>query len=90
MQTKQNSSGFHVVEVILVVAIAAVFGFIGWRVYVAQDTKSATVNTQGQPQEAPTINATSDLNEATATIDKIDLDDSDQELSDMQGELNSL
>lgn len=85
-----NNSGFSVVELLLIVAIIAVLGFVGWRVWDAQNKPVANQTNQSQSSDAPLINKASDLDEASKAVDNVDLSDSDQDLTNMQKDLDSL
>lgn len=87
-----KTAGFHVVEMLLIVAIIAVLGFVGWRVWEAQTSTQQveTAPSQSEPAQAPEVNNTSDLDEASSTLDNVNLDDSDKELSELEKELGTL
>lgn len=89
MKTK-NSQGFSVVEILLVVVIVAVLGFVGWRVWDTQFNKPATDTAQTNTVEAPAVEKASDLDEAAKAVDDINLDSSDAELTELEKELDSL
>lgn len=99
MSLSKKSSGFSAVEIVLVVAVVALLGFIGWRFYAIQQANSdqgssQTTTTQGAAAEtggedvpaAPQINSTEDLNKAEQALDSTS---TSSDGSELDSELNS-
>jgi len=89
MKLRQSQTGFSAVEGLLIVAVVAVLGFVGYKVYSGQQDKPAsTGNNQTADQsakaddvpEAPEIKETNDLDKANATLDQVNPDDDTGEL----------
>lgn len=89
---KTNKSyGFHIVEIVLILAVVAVLGFVGWRVWQAQTATTQTPQTaQNSSLEAPEVKSTSDLDTASKTVDEVNLDASDTEMTNLEKDLDSL
>jgi Tfp pilus assembly protein PilE len=82
MRNKEKSSGFTVVELVLIVVVLAVAGFTGWWVYQRQqdttvsspataalnDTSPVATNVSS----APAIQSSSDLNNALQVLSQND------------------
>ena len=71
---KQN--GFSAVELILVLAVVGLLGFIGWRVY--EQNRSipeapAAANTEST-EEVPAVESAEDLDKAVDTLNDQDID----------------
>lgn len=74
-----KSTGFSLVEILLVVAVVALLGFIGFRVWDAnsgQNNRPAATTTQedGSRDDAPVINDASDLDKANRALDETDVE----------------
>ncbi|HSX44253.1 MAG TPA: hypothetical protein VLE69_03070 [Candidatus Saccharimonadales bacterium] len=56
MKKVTNTSGFAVLEIVLVIVIVGILGFVGWYVYQAKNktnkTFESTANSQGEPTKA--------------------------------------
>lgn len=78
MRLRTNQSGFSPVELVIVIAIVAVLGFVGYSVYDRQSSKTADVTgtsqsaTASDVAPAPAVSSTSSLDEAAATLDQTD------------------
>lgn len=80
MRRISNQAGFSVVETLIVVVVLAALGFVGYKVYQRQhDNTSTTASSQSAGSatandvaSAPSINSTSDLDKAAATLDQTD------------------
>lgn len=79
MRIRNNKSGFSAIELVIVVVIVGVLGFVGFSVYNRQQTKTADNGTEqsseqsataNDVQAAPQIKSTSDLDKASAALDK--------------------
>lgn len=87
--------GFSAVEVLLVIVIVAVIGFIGYTV--AQNTifkKDAAIDNINMSEKAtdvpaaPEINTDSDLLEVTETLDSIDLNSDSGDIEAIESQLS--
>lgn len=80
----KKSSGFSVVEILIVIAVVVLLGFIGYRVWSASNQPAAETTpttSQTQKDEAPQINEASDLNKADSALDSTNVEgDSSQQL----------
>lgn len=91
---KTTKQGFSAVEIVLVLAVVVVVGFIGYTV--AQNTifKDSTLDNVNMSETAtdvptvPEINESSDLNEITETINGINLDDDSGDISELETQLS--
>ena len=91
----KKQHGFSVIEVVIVLAVVAVIGLVIYNV--ATRTQDANQNTQdtvstAEPAAlpaAPEVNSTSDLDAASETLDKIDPDQNDAGVSDVDSELSN-
>ena len=91
----KRSSGFSLVEGVLLVIFIALVGVVGYNA-LAHLGSSQTPNTpsidQTQPvtvPAAPEIKTSSDLDNASTTLDQINLDKNSDDLSGLDGELAS-
>ena len=81
MRYRQSQTGFSAVELLIVIVVVAVLALVGYSVYQWQNNKPATTaNTQsdsetmaGNVPSAPAINTSSDLDEASTTLDQMDI-----------------
>lgn len=92
MHRNKNSSGFSAVEIVLVVAVVALLGFIGWRFYTIQrdnaadgTSQSSTAPAQNSTKSnavpaAPEIKSTQDLDTAEKTLDGTNTDSDSSQL----------
>lgn len=74
---KNNQKGFGAVEVLLVIVLLAIIGFLGWRFYTNQDKDSNTQEPTSQTTETdqvPEVNSSSDLDEAEDYLKSSDID----------------
>lgn len=77
---RTNQNGFSIVEVLLVLVVVAVLGFVGYKVYSRQHDSSATTAssqstgsaTANDVASAPDVKSTSDLDKAATTLDQTD------------------
>ncbi len=69
----KNQNGFSIFESLLIVAVLALFGFIGWRVYQANKSVESTDTTTSQKP----IEKAEDLDR---TVDELNSQDIDKEL----------
>lgn len=94
MRTRNNQSGFSVVELVIVLAVVVVLGFVGYSVYKSQNNKTDDTTTTSQSAtasdvpSAPTINSTSDLDEAAIMLDQTDTSSS-SDSAQLDSELQS-
>lgn len=72
---RTSQKGFSLIEIVLVVAVLAIIGFLGWRMMSAQqgatDTNSSKTDTE---EKAPVVNDDSDLKEAEDFLNDKDID----------------
>ena len=83
--------GFSVVEVCIAVLVVAAIGFTGYfaynRMQDANKTPTATEQTtNGTTPSAPDINDTDDLDAAAATLNSTNIDASESDVSELDGE----
>ncbi len=78
---RNNESGFHVVEFILIAAVVVGLGFAGWRVYDANQAKDVPVSTEQQATDPQAkldditvveINNSEDLDQAKSMLDELE------------------
>ncbi len=83
MKLRKLQSGFSVVELVIILAVVGVLAFVGYAVYnrqhnttsTANNNSSQTVNDETKASDvppAPVVSSTSDLDKASATLDKVD------------------
>jgi CBS-domain-containing membrane protein len=89
----QKSVGFSAIEIILAIAIITVIGFVGYNV--AKNTMfkevAKPVNNNKTVTDIPApqvINSTSDLVEAKASLDDINLDDDESDITTINSHLS--
>ncbi|HET8690487.1 MAG TPA: prepilin-type N-terminal cleavage/methylation domain-containing protein [Candidatus Saccharimonadales bacterium] len=75
--TKQK--GFTIVEIVVVIAILVVVGLIGWRLWQRSQGQSTNQNSStssqvGQSEQTPPISNAADLNNASQTLDNVNVD----------------
>lgn len=96
MKISKNQLGFSAVEIVLVLAIVGLFGFVGYKVYSQQQTKTADNSSQNVEQSAtandvpsaPQIKTTDDLTKAEKTLDSTSVDGSNDS-SQLDNELSA-
>jgi guanyl-specific ribonuclease Sa len=76
MRLAKNQRGFTGIEIVLVVVVAAMIGFVIFKAYEANQTAKAPAAEQSKTSSdvpaAPSITSTSDLNAAETTLNQID------------------
>lgn len=96
MKISKNQLGFSVVELVVVLAIVGLLGFVGYKVYSQQQTKTADTPSQTTEQSAtakdvpsaPQIKTTEDLTKAEQTLDSTSVDGSNDS-SQLDNELSA-
>jgi len=72
-----NRRGFTIVEVLIIVVIAAIIGLLGFAAYNQfLKTDIVTSETTAAPTSVTKVESSSDLDKATADLEAIDLSDS--------------
>jgi prepilin-type N-terminal cleavage/methylation domain-containing protein len=72
---KSHQRGFSVVEIIIVVVVLGLIGFIGWRLYDSTKNKSTDMTqTDETSLRAPEVKNNEDLQKAEDFVNNIDLD----------------
>lgn len=87
MRSNHKTQGFHVVEVVLLVGVLALIGFVGYRVWVANHAKT---NNTAASTAVPTVTSTKDLDTAELFVKQIDTSSDLSDLSKLEQDLNSL
>lgn len=86
----KRTAGFSIVEALIGIAVLVLVGLVGYNLYTMQQARNESANEQqaiaNETPQAPVINDTSDLDEATATLDKIDPGTNDKESSQLDSE----
>jgi Tfp pilus assembly protein PilV len=77
MKRLHKESGFALVEIVLVVIVLALIGFVGYvfvnnQMHGTASKNTAQTTTASAAETAPVINTTSDLDKAQATLDAND------------------
>ena len=85
--SSSHQRGFHVVEAILAVGIVLVIGFIGFRVW--QANQNQAVNTPNTAS-VPAVTTAKDLDEAALFVDQLNTVDESNELKKLEQDLDSL
>jgi len=84
---KRKQDGFSIVELVLVVVLLGIIGFVLFRVYQAQANPNlGTASTKDQTQSVPTISKAADLDVAAKSLDQTNVGDSD--LNSLDSQLN--
>lgn len=75
---KLNQKGFAVFELVVIVGVMVIVALAGWNIYRLQQSNGSvsTTETVKAVPSAPAIISTSDLNQATTTLDQTQLDSS--------------
>lgn len=84
-----KNKGFSIIEIVIVIAVIGVIAALGY-VYVnrpAQDNASTQGVSTAAP-EAPQITTVKDLDVAASTVEEINLDTTESDLSAIDSELN--
>lgn len=83
MNHLKQQNGFSLVEIVIVViviAVIAALGYVAWNKFANQDEQMETSTSQPATADdvptAPQIETTDDLDEASTTLDEIDLNGS--------------
>jgi prepilin-type N-terminal cleavage/methylation domain-containing protein len=72
-----NNKGFSVVEILIVVAVVGLIGFVGWKVYDNRQSDNSKQQASTEQQDAdavPAVNGTSDLKESEDYLNSQDID----------------
>ena len=81
MKSRHSQTGFSIVELLVVVAVLALIGFVGYRVYSALNGNNTTADTTQVANQsstandvtsAPAVNSTSNLDDAQKALDQTD------------------
>ena len=88
MRSNTKNGGFHVVEVVLIVGVLALIGFIGYRVWQARQT--ATKTPTSQTASVPTVQSSKDLDTASSFVNQINTSADLSDLTKLQQDLDSL
>lgn len=82
MKIRNNQSGFSAIELVIILVIVCVLGFVGYSVYDRQQNNTSDTGSNQQASEqsstasdvkpAPEINSTSDLDTASDTLEQTD------------------
>ena len=99
MRRSRNQLGFTVIELVLMVAIVALIGGVGYKIYkTKKSVDRATNNTEAvlespistKAKEQSTIDNAKDLNEAGAYLDELgSTSEDDKDLSQLESELGA-
>ncbi len=83
-------SGFSAVEVLIVITLVVLVGLVGYNVYSMNVARNNSTTEQqaiaDQTPEAPEINNESDLDTAAQTLDAVDIDESNNDLQQLDSE----
>ena len=86
----KRSYGFSIVEALIGVTVIVLVGLVGYNLFSMQQSRNASVSEQqavaNETPEAPEINETADLDEATAILDQINPDENDLEAAELDSE----
>lgn len=86
----KRSNGFSIVEALIAVAVVVLVGLVGYNLYSMQQARDQSASDQqavaNEVPDAPTITETSDLDEASKTLDQIDPDANDNESAQLDSE----
>lgn len=85
---RSKTGGFHIVEVVLAVALVGLLGFIGLRVW--QANHQTATKTGPQTASVPAVKTTKDLEAADTFVNQVDTSSDLSDLTKMDQELNSL
>lgn len=88
MKTKQ--SGFHAIELAVVVLVVGLLGFAGYKVWDRSQTKTESSLASQTVPSAPEIKTTDDLTTAEKSVDQVDISSGTTELDSLDAELSSL
>ncbi len=85
-----KNKGFSIIEIIIVLVVIGVIAALGY-VYMNRPTSQESASTQSvstSAPEAPQITSVKDLDKATSTVEEINLDTTDSDLSAIDSELS--
>ena len=82
-----NQRGFHVIEVALAVGVVLVIGFIGYRVWQANQEKAANTSNTAT---VPAVTTSKDLDKANSFVDQLNTTEESDELKKLEQDLDSL
>lgn len=83
----RNNKGFSIVEVLIIVLVLALVGFIGWKVWDNLANKPAATNdttTQQETTPATEVESKSDLDKVDKTLDDTNVDGNEVQQLDSQ------
>jgi len=89
---KTKQSGFHVVELALILVVVGLIGLVGYKVmhYSKPSSQPAAQTVQHSAGSAPAIKAAADLNTASATVDQLDTASAQADMDSIEQDLNNL
>lgn len=81
-----RQKGFAVVELLLILAIIGLIGFVVWRVVLSSEPDAVIDQSTVQSQTVPTVDTASDIDKLDNQLDQTDIEGNfDQELQDESG-----
>lgn len=82
----RNNKGFSIVEVLIIVLVLALVGFIGWKVWDNLANKPASNDTTTQQKAVPAtdVKNKSDLDKVDKTLDDTNVDGNETQQLDSQ------
>lgn len=86
----RSQAGFHVVELVIALAVVGVLGFAGYGVWQRGHKSSETTKTSTATQSTPEIKNSDDLDSASSTVDELDSTTNESDLNTLEQELNAL
>jgi Tfp pilus assembly protein FimT len=88
--SRTKERGFHVIELVLVLAVVAIIGFVGYVVMKGKTTKNDTTAGSTSTTEASEITSTQDLNTASQAVDELDTSSDLNDMTKIEQELDAL
>ncbi len=83
----RSNKGFSIVEILLVIAILVIFGFVGWKAwdtFFNNKTAETTQNQQIDTDSAPSVTDNSGLDASSSTLDATTIDNTESTQLDAQ------
>lgn len=83
-----KKSGFSIVELLIILVVFCVMGWLGYMLFVGRDADTSSLsNIATDVQEAPAVTSASDLGKAEEVLNEADIDQND-DLTQLESELD--
>jgi len=85
-----KQSGFHVIELAIILLAVGAIGFGGYKVWQRQHPLASSPAASTASVQVPQIKTVKDLDSTSSTLDHLDTSSGSTDLTSMQNDLNAL